>query len=414
MLNKEIMIILPKKISILRNKKNQGIVTDKEEYSIYYQNIIYPYSTEYDVQIKCEYGQNLGHCWRIDSFDNVAKVFDFSLQIYDDYGKLLACKNCKIEIFEKKSHEDINLLCIGDSMTRSEIYIRQAVNKARNIKTVGLRNISNNVNHEGRGGWTSYAFFESAADIGKGISPFLFPIGYEGEKYFGCKVFWEKINSGEFSDDYNYAGITKQQIEEGMLCYDDNKLYRYVNGTYVEEQENPRFEFSFKKYLERYKIASPNIVSLLFGANEFPESYEYIETEAKRFIDTLKKMVSSIKEYDEKIKIIVNLPICGADQYAWGMQMGCGGGGKMYDYWIKTVSAAILKAFDCRRSENIYVCPMIAVCDPVAGFPWAYTKINVYSERTQICHTNWIHPSEIGYKQMGDALAGVLADIRDK
>ena len=45
------IIILPEKISVLRDVKNQSIYTDFEQYSIYYKNIIYPYSEEYDVQI---------------------------------------------------------------------------------------------------------------------------------------------------------------------------------------------------------------------------------------------------------------------------------------------------------------------------------------------------------------------------
>ncbi len=49
------IIILPEKISVLRDVKNQSIYTDFEQYSIYYKNIIYPYSEEYDVQIECEF-----------------------------------------------------------------------------------------------------------------------------------------------------------------------------------------------------------------------------------------------------------------------------------------------------------------------------------------------------------------------
>lgn len=68
--------------------------------------------------------------------------------------------NCSLKrvaafkIFEKKEYPTVNLLCIGDSMTMAETYIAHTVNKLKNINTIGLRNISHNVNHEGRGGWT--------------------------------------------------------------------------------------------------------------------------------------------------------------------------------------------------------------------------------------------------------------------
>lgn len=87
----EISIVLPHKISILRDVKNQGIRWDKEEYSIYYRNIIYPYSEEYDIQIECRYGKNLGHCWRLDNFENVEKKIQFNCK--DIY--CLRCSCCE-------------------------------------------------------------------------------------------------------------------------------------------------------------------------------------------------------------------------------------------------------------------------------------------------------------------------------
>ena len=57
--------------------KNQSIHTDFEQYSIYYKNIIYPYSEEYDVQIECEFGKNLGNCWRLEEFNDIADTFAY-------------------------------------------------------------------------------------------------------------------------------------------------------------------------------------------------------------------------------------------------------------------------------------------------------------------------------------------------
>lgn len=68
-------------------------------------------------------------------------------------------------------------------MTMAETYIAHTVNKLKNINTIGLRNISHNVNHEGRGGWTCSAYFEKYTDDGWGISPFLFPEGFDGKEY---------------------------------------------------------------------------------------------------------------------------------------------------------------------------------------------------------------------------------------
>ena len=405
----EIKIILPERIFILKSRKGQVVTYDREEYSIYYKNIIHPYSENYDIQIDCPYGKNLGNCWRLDSFDTDTDIFDLTVKIYNENGELIAEKGCVIELLDKKTHEEIKLLCIGDSMTRSAKYIAQAAEKVRNVNTVGLRNMEFNVFHEGRGGWSSYNYFKKVEDTGSGVSPFLFPKGYDGKEYFGSRKFWERASDPEYCNNYQYVGFEPQRIEEGMVTYADGALYRYSNGEYKLIDDKPVFEFSFGKYIERYNIKKPDVVSLLFGANEFQIcKYCELDAEIKKYITALKDMVGSIRSCDSNIKIIINMPICGGSQYAWGMQKGCVGTAKQYAFCIKSACEAILKEFDGKMSENIFVCPMLAVCDPESGFPWDVKKENIYSDMRKIRCTNWVHPSEAGYRQMGDALAAVI------
>lgn len=412
----KIDIVLPKRISVLRDKKEQDLLTDKEEYSIYYQNIIYPYSDDYDIQIDCNVGKNLGHCWRIDSFDGTEGSYDFTVKIYGNYGKLLASKSCILEIYEKKAQNNATLLCIGDSMTQAETYISHAVKKIRGMKTVGLRSINGVVNHEGRGGWKCRDYFDTYEDAGWSVSPFLFPIGYAGKEYFGSKKFWNAVAMPDSSDQYARMGTSAQYIDDGMICLDNGALWRYQNGSYAEVEKEPKFEFSFAKYMERYGLDKPNIVSLLFGANEFQFCpYEQADELIEMYLDSLRKMTASIKSFDSSVCVIINLPVCGGDAYSWGVKLGCGSSVKQYNYCIKMASKAVLDEFDNRRDEGIYVCPMIAFCDTVSGFPWGHFKANIYSDRDEIHCTNWVHPSDAGYKQMGDALAGVIsAAIYDK
>ena len=411
----EISIVLPHRIPILRDAKNQGICWDREEYSIYYRNVIYPYSDEYDIQVECRYGMNLGHCWRIDEFENIDREFELTLNVYTSYGILAASKKCIIEIFEKENHENIDLLCIGDSMTMSETYISQAVDKAYNVNTVGLRSVRKKVRHEGRGGWTCEAYFERYDDNGWGVSPFLFPKGYEGKNYFGSLSFWNKTNDPEYNTDYSYTGVLPQYIKDGMVCYYNGKLYRYSKGEYIEETRSSEFEFSFKKYVERYLDRAPQIVSILFGANEFQLcGYENFESALNQYIFMLERMIQSIREYSHDINIIICMPVCSGGQYAWGSRMGCSGSAKQYDFCIKMAGLSILKKFDRKRKENIHICPMMAVCDPFFGFPVDMVKANIYSEGMYRVNGDWVHPSDSGYKQMGDALAAVITDIRTK
>lgn len=400
------LILLPEKISVLRSMANQDIVTYFDEFSIYYKNIIYPYSEEYDIQIDCEYGNNLGNCWRLSNFDNLPHSFDFKILIYAPYGELIAEKSCTIDIAEHKPYKKTSLLCIGDSMTQGEVYIHQAAVKARNIETIGLKNSKMNVNHEGRGGWTCKQYF--TAFDSDCTSPFLFPKGINGKDYYGNLTFWNCVKNNFGS--YSFTGFTYEEIKDGMYCLKDGDLYKYSKGSFEFIKEKPEFEFDFNKYLERFDYKVPDIVSILFGANVL-QQIPYAQTQAAvdSYISYLTKMVDNILK--SGTKVIINLPICGAEQYSWGMG-GFKATSKQYEYNIKMGVKAILEKFDNRRDEGIFICPMLAVCDPDFGFDTVSVKPNIYSTEKVIHQSNWVHPNETGYKQMGDALAGVINTIR--
>ena len=47
------MILLPDRVYILRDRKKQTIKTNREEYNIYFENVIFQYLPGYDVQVDC-------------------------------------------------------------------------------------------------------------------------------------------------------------------------------------------------------------------------------------------------------------------------------------------------------------------------------------------------------------------------
>ena len=81
-----------------------------------------------------------------------------------------------------------------------------------------------------------------------------------------------------------------------MVFLEKGVLYRFKNGEKEELDKNPQFEFDFGKYIQRYEMPKPHVVSLLFGANEFqPCSYDMLEAELKKYINALDKMIASVK-----------------------------------------------------------------------------------------------------------------------
>lgn len=403
----KIMVLLPKELYILRDFENQDLITDREEYSIYYKNLIYPYKEEYDVQISCQYGMNLGELWRISSFPEGVKEFPLTVSVFGSYGELLAEASATVKLLSKSLKKDIKLLCIGDSMTQVGQYIEQAADRVFGLKTLGLRSFGS-VRHEGRGGYRCDQYF-AEYDNKKciGVSPFLFPKGVPAEKYYGCKQFYDTVRNGG-NHKYWYRGFDDQPLIDGMLYYENGAL---INSTTGEIIPDPVFEFSFEKYLKRYSIETPDVVSILFGANEFQLcSYKELPEQREKYLSYIDAMVSSVKAADSKIKVIVNLPVLGSDQYAWGMRLGCQSSVKQFEYCIKTVCEALIERYDSRQSEGIYICPMLLSCSPKTGFRSMASAENLYTDIMVTHSNNWVHPCEVGYRQMGTALAGVIEE----
>ena len=410
LINKNI-ILLPDTIYIKKMKKNQNIITMSEEYNIYFKNILLPYDEKWDIQVKCKYGQNLGDCWRLSDYLEDDNEFDFELVIYNEYGEKLNSKKSRIVMVDRSENIRTKIMFIGDSMTYSQKYIEHIFESLRGIETIGMRSLNANIKQEGRGGWAHEQYFNSWYEE-FGLSPFLFPKNIRGSEYYGNKDFTDNANYKD-AVTYQYYGHNYGELKEGQYYTSDRKLYRKNKDKDELISVNPIFEFDFGKYLERFELEKPEIVSLLMGANDLQITpYEESEERIKKYINNTKKMINEIHKTDKNIKIIINMPVLGAEQYCWGAQLGCQGSEKMYRFNIMHACDEILKSFDNRQKENIYVSAMIACIDPINGFPYTYVKANKYTEEMVKKQSNWVHPNLSGYCQMGDALAGVIEFIR--
>lgn len=404
----EIMILLPDRLYILRDLENQDLAIDKEQYTIYYKHLLYPYKEDYDIQIECEYGANFGKFWRIENFPENVSEFDLKVVVYGFYGKKLAEKSTKVKIVKKSGGRGKKLLCIGDSMTQQSYYVEYVARKIPHIKTLGTRRLGS-VNHEGRGGWQCQTYFERIEDTGNaGVSPFMFPKNIAGKDYYGSKIFYDSLTK-ENEGMYRYMGFTKEDPLPGMYYIENGIIGNFSTD---EKIENPEFEFSFSKYLERHKMETPDMVSILFGANEFQRCpYSQAEEAIEIYLSYMDKMITSVKEASKNIDVIVNLPVVGAEQYAWGIRLGCTSSAKQYEYVLKCACHKLLEKYDNRQSEGIYISPMLLSCSPESGFKKLASPESLHSDLLTCHDFNWVHPSPTGYMQMGTVLTGVVEEI---
>jgi len=408
----EMMILLPAKIRILRSRRHASIPVDPECFALYFDSFIHPLKTGYDVMVNCAYGGNFGDCWKISDFPEDVDEFPLTVCVYDEWGKKLSEKTCTIELVEKAVRPDTyRILCLGDSMTHRHHYVDHMALKLSNLKTVGTRSFNGGtICHEGRGGWQLTHYVTQFADWWGGASPFVFPEGYSGREYYGDRSYNERLKTPDL-DSYSLDGYVWKEIASGQIYHDGGKLWRHNPDGDAVVDEAPKWAFSFPKYMERFEIGPVNAVSILLAANDLqPTSYEDGSARVKQFMDELEIVIKSIHEYDPGIDVIVNLPVCGAEQFAWGLQGNASA--KRYRLNTMLLCRALIERWDECESEHVHICPMRCFLDPKDGFDTDAYRPNPYSARITEHQSNWVHPNLAGYKQMGDALASIVEKLR--
>lgn len=408
-MNKEVLILLPNTIPILRDSNDSQLKKNIQEFNIYFKNIIHPFKEEYDVRTYCDYGMNLGNCWRLSNFPHDTDAFDFEIVIWNEYGEKVASKKSRIELYDRsETDEEHSILFFGDSMTYDNGYIQRIAANLCNLNFLGSRNFFGNIAFDARGGWSFTDYFEVNKER-FGVSPFLFPKGVDD--YLGDADFLTKSQS-KHNLDYTFAGYEHHKFIEGGLYGKGGNVYTYKNGEFELYLQDPEWELNFEKYVKRHQLEKLNTVSILMGANDIKGDYDTFGEFVDKYISNLERFIASIHGYNKSISVIINLPIISADQYSWGVQTGNAHTRKLYDFRIKCAAKRILEKWDNKENENVFIGPMLLCIDPENGFPKNGYKSNMHSENVEIHHSNWVHPNTSGYYQMGDAICGLIQKIR--
>jgi len=409
-------IILPKRIAVLREQPNQDIKVKNEEFNLYFKNFIYPLYPWQDIVIECKYGKNMGFCWRICDYPNDVDEFKLTVKVYDESGECVAEKETAIELYDQDVTEPFKLICIGDSLTQHMTYVHQIQNRLKNVFTCGSRSYDGHVFAEGRAGW-SYDLYMNKHSLEKGergatnwTSPFLFPKGISGEEYFGDMEYYEASLEKNRST-CCFDGFEFPEIKDGQYYHKQGKLYKMgLEEAVLDEVE---WEFNLKKYLAKNHIGKINAVSLLMGANDlYPYTYDEVEDSVRKYIENIKFFVKAIRDADEKIDVIINLPVPGSEQAGFGKVRGCDGTYMAYNYKIREASKAILREFE--DYPGVHICPMSHVLDVENGYDKVGMRANLYCDTQIMIKDDTVHPNSAGYRQMGDALAGTVEMLRHK
>ncbi len=407
-------ILLPSIIPVLRPREHQSIRTDREEYNLYFADMIHPYSPTMDVQVRCDYGRNNGTFWRLDAFPYDTDAFPLTIAVYDESGQLLAEGSTTVELYDKDAcHAPLSILAIGDSMTQAQKYLEHTAEKLRGVRFVGSRSFDGVIAHEGRGGFASEDYRYKHQDP-YAYSPFVFPEGVAAADYYGDITFWTAVNEHPEANFYVYDGYDKRPLRDGQIYNREDVLYRMKNRTETVFRREPKWEFSFGRYLQQQDFPIPDVVSILLGTNDIMKlTYNDMESGIARTMQNMEEILASIREGAPMAKILLCLPILPTtSEYAFGKCFGTKKTAKQSRMIMKEYLRRMMEKWDGREDEGICLVPMYAVIDPVNGFKTDAFSTGLYYGGNEVHVGEAIHPNSAGYCQMGDAMAAALQRIR--
>ena len=100
-MKKEVKIILPARIPVLRDSSETALKLNVQEFNLYFQNFIQPCRSEFDFRVNCDYGKSSGTFWQLSEFPKDVDCFDLTLNDYDEYGECVANAGTVIELYDR-------------------------------------------------------------------------------------------------------------------------------------------------------------------------------------------------------------------------------------------------------------------------------------------------------------------------
>lgn len=393
-----------------------------EENSIYFNSILKYKNDNYYVRLSSY--RNSRRFSRITPKNNQT----IKATVYDKDFKVIEEKQFSMIVSNKTQKTDLcKWLHIGDSYAASTV--KSAISKLTNVIGVGTRQIGpfDGANYcEGYPGWklwqaTHQAYDGSGKDLG--FSPFMQPAN---GRYYGTNIDARRaltvelpnVNGSNFKKTCERIGfnsdtgfLSNPQTNDCMWNHEEQKLQKWDGSSWVDttKEEMGGFNFDFPKYLSTWGIDTPDIVSMNFGVNDFMESLPGTmqDTNITNYLSYYDIVINSVKQVVSKF--IVVLPtsnLCAeGEHYKW---MECSAAAYF------RVRQELIKKYDNRTSEGIYIADCGAAIDDVYGFTRNQTKpFNSYTgDETEIWSDD-VHPQNGGYEQFAAPLSGCIQYIRN-
>ena len=338
-----------------------------------------------------------------------------------DYADVVR-KDYSIVVSNLSKTTPINVLSIGDSYTDIGTYVKKMGETLPNINHIGMcKSVSGtDVKREGRSGWTlaSYAT-QNGSTAGTGFfSPFLHPI--DPYKYYGNTDFWKKVYIGTAPGyeidtfkpwlttlNINSSGVKATPTVNDVMYFTVDSAFKYWDGTTwtVISSATLGFTFNFPKYLTTWSIATPDVITVLLGMNDFrSQSLSTFSTFFVTWKSQMDSLIASAKLANANVKIVI--ATCNSTEYN---DLSGKANAALWEGYN-----AVITAYDNREAENIFISDTKVAVDRVYGY--AGTKAIPFSNYTG-SETIWytggdVHINTGGMNQIGEKLAATIQYVR--
>jgi lysophospholipase L1-like esterase len=338
------------------------------ETNVYFENtvlVINPANLAFDVT--CPKGLQQRERWTFVPKPEDVGTVPFTLTVYGDGNRVLAEASSVVKVVDPAAPAQLSVLIIGDSLTNASVYPARVLEACAQDPNLKVRLIGTNVprkdnpdlRHEGYGGWTAARFasyFEAEAwkEGKRACSPFVFA-GADG----------------------------KPALDFARYCREQNE------GT------------------------PPDVVTLLLGCNDTFGASEAGQADAiAACLTNLDLLISTIRAVgpNTAIGILLLAPPAG-NQDAFGANYACNQTRWQYRRNQHRVVERTIEKYGKREADGIWLLPTSVIVDPYYGFPSVTVKANAHSPVDIVRLSNGVHPNEVGYRQIGDAVYAWLKDV---
>jgi lysophospholipase L1-like esterase len=339
------------------------------EANIYFENVcLILNAANYAFDVTCDKGLQLQDRWVFTPRKEEAGEFPFHLAIRNSSNEIVAQASSLIRVIPRSSapEREVSLLLVGASLTQYSIYPQHLLNLAAddpgmNLRLVGSRGVNNKpaegpLRHEGYSGWTAEAF----------------------------------------------ATLHGPMSRSGVLVRPD------PGSPFMYETDSGDRVLDFQRYCDEFNQGqAPDLITIQLGTNDiFRETDATIEQRVERTLEYFDQLIEMIRKVSSGTKIGLVL-VAPASRSQDGFRNYAGSRKQtawQYRRYHHRLIERMIEHYSDRTDEKIYLVPVNVNLDVDGHYPTRNEPRNARSSERVVRVSNGTHPSDEGYRQIGDTI----------